>query len=250
MPHRRALPRFFLVALLAAFAQPAAARGGGGAAEDPDWLACRRAIAAVEPGAGLPPGLLGAIALVESGRRDPRTGRVEPWPWAYNVEGEGHHPATRAQAVAEVAALLAAGRRSVDVGCMQVNLAHHPAAFPGGLEQAFEPEANLRYAAAFLRDLRARTGDWAQATANYHSGQAERGLLYHRRVTLARIGAGFSGGGVGGAIPLPAAAAGGLCAAGMAPVLVAAAGTGARRPPARAGVRPRIVCRKAAAGRS
>lgn len=218
--------------------------------EGADWTACRRAIAAVEPGSGLPPGLLLAIALVESGRRDPATGRIEPWPWAMNVEGEGRLPASRAAALAELRALQARGVRSVDVGCMQVNLAHHPQAFPD-LERAFDPEANVRYAAAFLRQLRARTGDWPQAIANYHSGEELRGLTYHRRVALARIGAGLAAGGGLGPIPLPAAAAGGLCAPGMAPVLVMGPATGrrgaaagARRPPPGLPVRPRVVCRR------
>ena len=215
------------------------------APEAEDWSACRRAIAAVEPGAGLPPGLLLAIALVESGRRNPATGRIEPWPWAMNVEGEGRLPPDRAAAMAELAALRARGVRSIDVGCMQVNLAHHRQAFPTP-EAGFDPVANVLYAAAFLRQLHARTGDWPQAIANYHSGEDLRGLRYHRRVALARLGAGLAAG--GGAVPLPAAAAAGLCAPGMTPVLVtgpvARAGVSARRPPAGARAKPRVVCRR------
>lgn len=208
-------------------------------AAEADWSACRRAIAAVEPGAGLPPGLLLAIALVETGRRHP-SGRIEPWPWAYNAEGEGRLPPSRAAALAEVRGLQARGVRSIDVGCMQVNLLHHPQAF-ADLERAFEPEANVRYAAAFLRDLRARTGDWGQAIASYHSADEMRGLGYHRRVALARLGQGLA---AGGPIPLPAAAAAGLCAPGMTPVLVMAGGSGARRPPPGAAARPRVACRR------
>ena len=40
----------------------------------------------------------------------------------------------------------AQGARSIDVGCMQVNLLHHADAF-ASLEQAFDPVANARYAA-------------------------------------------------------------------------------------------------------
>jgi uncharacterized heparinase superfamily protein len=50
---------------------------------------CRQAIAAAERTNGLPPGLLGAIARVESGRRDPASGFVEPWPWTADVDGAG-----------------------------------------------------------------------------------------------------------------------------------------------------------------
>lgn len=222
------------LALAILAATPARAEGADGVSP---WDLCRRAIAAVEPGSGLPPGLLTAIALVESGRPDPaRGGRAEPWPWAYNAGGESRFPESRAAALAEVAALLAAGRRSVDVGCMQVNLQHHPGAFRD-LGQAFEPEANVRYAAAFLRALRARLGDWAQAIASYHSATPEHGLPYHRRVALARIGAALD---AGGPLPLPAAAGRGLCAPGPSPVMVMRGGKARGAP-----LRPQIVCRRA-----
>jgi hypothetical protein len=227
-----------LAALLAA-ARPAHATGPAG----DDWSACRRAIAAIEPGAGLPPGLLLAIALVESGRGQPGTGRIEPWPWAYNAEGDGRHPPSRAAAREQVAALLARGTRSIDVGCMQVNLFHHPQAF-ASLDQAFEPETNVRYAARFLRSLHARTGDWQQAIANYHSGKELRGFAYQRRVALARLGAGFAAG--GGTVPLPIAAVRNLCAPGMAPMLLLGPSRNAARRPPPAAVRPRLVCRRAA----
>jgi soluble lytic murein transglycosylase-like protein len=229
--------------LFAALAGGVEARAEGPSpASAPGPAPCRIAIAAVEPGSGLPPGLLLAIALVESGRADPaRGGRLEPWPWAYNLEGEGRFPATRAAAVAEVAALRESGRRSIDVGCMQINLLHHPGAFRD-LDQAFEPEANVRYAARFLRDLHARFGgNWAAAIANYHSGEMERGLLYHRRIALARIGVAVA---AGGPIPLPAAAGQGLCAPGLAPMLTV------RRTAARAAraARTQIVCRRPGGG--
>ncbi len=234
------MPRIPALLLLLALALPpgAAAETAGGA--------CRRAIAAVEPGSGLPPGLLLSIALVESGRADPaRGGRLEPWPWAYNVEGEGRWPGSRAAAVAEVAALRAAGRRSIDVGCMQINLLHHPDAFRD-LDQAFDPEANLRYAVRFLRSLHARFGgNWAQAIAHYHSATPERGLLYQRRVALARIGAAVAS---GGPIPLPAAAGRGLCAPGLKPMLTVRRAA-ARRAPA-AAARTQIICRGGRAARS
>jgi hypothetical protein len=236
---RRCLAAFLHVCLTAL---PGLAR-----AQAEDWSACRRAIAAVEPGSGLPPGLLGAIALVESGRRDPAAGRVEPWPWSFNVEGEGRVAPSRAAAIAEVRALQARGVRSIDIGCMQVNLLHHPRAF-ASLEEAFDPLANLRYAAAFLRSLHARSGDWAQATASYHSGEELRGLRYHRSVALARLGEGIGAGGLG-PIALPGLAAGGLCATGMTPILVsgpvARPGVTARRPKQAAMARPRVICRRA-----
>ena len=77
----------------------------------------------------------------------PADRRVHPWPWTINAEGQGLFYDTKAQAVAAVRALQARGVRSIDVGCMQVNLMHHPDAFPT-LEQAFDPQTNAAYAGA------------------------------------------------------------------------------------------------------
>jgi soluble lytic murein transglycosylase-like protein len=156
-----------------------------------DWRACREAVEAAEREAALPPGLLHAIARTESGRRDPASGRVEPWPWALNAAGMGMHAPSRAEAIATVAALQARGIRSVDVGCLQVNLLHHPGAF-ASLDEAFEPAANARYAARFLRELQGRAGgEWSQAVAWYHSATPERGEAYRLRV-MANLGDGLA----------------------------------------------------------
>ncbi len=77
--------------------------------------------------------------------------------------------------------LQARGVRSIDVGCMQVNLMHHPDAF-GSLEQAFDPTANASYAGRFLTQLYEQTGTWPKATAGYHSLTPEIGDEYERRV--------------------------------------------------------------------
>lgn len=206
----------FLALLLAAPAARAQAPG------DP-WTACGRAIAAAEREAGIPAGLLLAIARVESGRAAPQGG-VAPWPFAINADGSGRFPESRAAAIAEVTALRGRGIASVDVGCMQVNLFHHPAAFPD-LEAAFDPPRNVAYAVRFLRELRARTGNWADAIAQYHSAEPGRGLAYHSRVRVARVAAGTL-------LSAPSALRG-LCAPGRrAQVLVARNG------------RPRVVCRR------
>jgi hypothetical protein len=146
-----------------------------------DGALCTAAIAAVEHSARLPAALLGSIGLVESGRADPQTGRVTPWPWSINVAGTNHVFETKAAAVAAVEAARAAGVRSIDVGCMQINLMHHPAAF-ASLDEAFDPAANVMYAAGFLGRLFAQTGGWPQATAAYHSQTPDIGATYARRV--------------------------------------------------------------------
>ena len=175
--HRPAIASVLLGLLSALCAAPAAAE------PDPGAL-CRRAILAAERDQALPPGLLGAIAQVESGRPDPRTGAPTPWPWTINAEGQGRFFATKPEAVAAVQALQARGIRVVDVGCLQVNLFHHPAAF-ADLDQAFDPAANARYAADFLRRLKATRPSWDQAAANYHSGDPDRAAGYRVRVLAA-----------------------------------------------------------------
>jgi hypothetical protein len=143
-------------------------------------LQCRRAVTLAGRAAGIPDHLMSAIARVESGRRG-ADGQVNPWPWSINVEGTDHIYDTREQAIAAVRAYQAQGIRSIDVGCMQVNLLHHPNAF-ATLEQAFEPQANANYAAQFLKELLAQTGSWEKATAGYHSQTPELGEPYQRKV--------------------------------------------------------------------
>ena len=145
---------------------------------------CRAAIIAAERGHAIPPRLLAAIGRVESGRRDPGTGAWGPWPWTINAEGTGSFFDTKAQAIAAVQALRARGVRSIDVGCMQVNLMHHPDAF-ASLDQAFEPAVNADYAARFLSDLHAQTGDWMTAAAHYHSANPAEGTPYAAKVAAA-----------------------------------------------------------------
>jgi Transglycosylase SLT domain len=149
-----------------------------------EGLLCRSAVGAAERGAGLPPHLLAAIARIESGRRDPLTGAVHPWPWSVNAEGQGFFYETKAEAIAAVRAMQARGIQSIDVGCGQINLMHHPDAFPS-LEVAFDPLANASYAAHFLKELFEQTGDWNKATAMYHSATPEIGAEYQQRVLAA-----------------------------------------------------------------
>ena len=141
---------------------------------------CQTAIAAAERGSGVPAGLMAAIGVVESGRRDP-SGTLSAYPWTINAEGVGSFYASKAEAIAAVAALRAQGVRSIDVGCMQVNLMHHGTAF-ASLEEAFDPGANARYAASFLQRLLTQTGSWPAATAGYHSLTPEIGEPYAQKV--------------------------------------------------------------------
>ncbi len=147
---------------------------------------CRAAMRNAErvSGGTIPESLLAAIGRVESGRRNAQTGRMGPWPWTINAEGAGSFFETKAEAIAAVSGLQARGVRSIDVGCMQINLMHHPKAF-GSLEQAFDPQANANYAARFLTQLHDQTGDWVRAAGMYHSATPDLAAGYQRLVMAA-----------------------------------------------------------------
>ena len=150
------------------------------AAPRPAPQPCDAAIGPAESAARLPPRIMTAIAAVESGRLD-ASGAIHPWPWTINAAGQGQFFATKAAAIAAVRALQAKGVRSIDVGCMQVNLMHHPHAF-ASLDEAFDPATNAAYAARFLNALYAASGSWLQAVAAYHSETPAIGAAYQRLV--------------------------------------------------------------------
>ncbi len=179
--------RLLLLALLACCASATtSALASAALLRDPQALTpppCLEAARTAERDKALPSALLAAIGRVESGRLDTRSGQVVPWPWAVNAAGVGHAFATAQQAIAYVTLLQAAGVRSIDVGCFQVNLLYHPGAF-ASLEQAFDPAANASYAASFLNRLHARSGSWQQAVSDYHSMTPFAGASYRRRVLL------------------------------------------------------------------
>ncbi len=169
--------RFLLASLLfIACAVPAHAQTPSEAG-----ILCQDATAAAENSTGVPNQLLGAISRVETGRYDPGAGGIRAWPWTINAQGVGHFYDTREAAVAAARAFQAAGIRSIDVGCMQINLMYHPDGF-GSLEQAFDPHANALFAARFLTDLFHQTGSWPHAAAAYHSQTPDLGVDYQRKV--------------------------------------------------------------------
>jgi Transglycosylase SLT domain len=176
--HNNDMRRIALALLL--LVRPLAA----GAAPPPDpaeTADCIVAIAVAERSGDIPAGLLEAIGNVESGRPDPVSGAIRPWPWTIDVGGAGRFFASKAEAVAATKGLRAQGVASIDVGCMQVNLMHHPAAF-SSLDEAFDPLANALYAARFLRLLFSQTGSWPAAVAAYHSQTRDLGAAYQGKV--------------------------------------------------------------------
>ncbi len=124
---------------------------------------------------GIPAGMMRAITLVETRRR---VGGVSgPWPWTLNIAGQGYWYDTRAEALAHAEGEAARGRRSVDLGCFQLNTRWHGENF-NALDKMLEPALAADYAARFLGRLFAETGDWMRAAGFYHSRTPVRARRY------------------------------------------------------------------------
>lgn len=190
--------RWILLMLLLAMPLPAWASANAG---------CAEAVAAAERRHGLPRGLLQAVALSESGRWDKAAKRSQAWPWAVTSGPDSLYAPDKTAAIEAVERLQAAGRRNIDVGCVQVNLKHHPDAF-ASLEDALDPATNADYGARFLASLREDTRSWARAIERYHSADPVRGRDYRERVYAnwrnVRLGKAGTSSGAPAAVPAKA----------------------------------------------
>lgn len=138
--------------------------------------------------ARVPPNVLYAVALQESGRR--MAGRVVPWPWTLNVAGQSRRYANRREACADLRRVLQVTPATrVDVGLGQLNVGHqrHRVRHPCELLQ---PYRNLRLAATILREQYTVQDGWLIAAGRYHrpAGGAPA-VRYRQRVSqhLARL---------------------------------------------------------------
>ncbi len=128
---------------------------------------CQSAIIEAARRHGVPEAVALTVGKVESGHHALAMNIAGRPAWAYSTE----------DAVIAIRKLRAAGISSVDVGCMQINLKHHPDAF-ARLEQAFDPAANAEYGVQFLKRLHAGKRSWGAAIAAYHSADPERQSVY------------------------------------------------------------------------
>ena len=150
-----------------------------------DASLCVKPILSAERKYAIPEQLLTAISHVESGRFDRSQKAFFAWPWTVNAEGKGSFFQSKKEAMEFVRKLQSRGVRSIDVGCMQINLRHHPDAF-NSLEEAFDPELNVDYAARFLSGLYRENKSWIVAAAHYHSQTPFFGNQYRAKV-VARL---------------------------------------------------------------
>lgn len=149
-------------------------------ADVPAEMQCLRYLQGHERNLHIPQGLLTAISFAESGRPG-ADGRLVAWPWSINVNGQGQYFETKEEAVAATRKLLDEGSRSIDIGCMQINLRYHPNAFTT-IEEAFDPATNVAYGAKFLASLHSLQGSWTKAIERYHSSDDGRREQYRERV--------------------------------------------------------------------
>jgi len=131
---------------------------------------------------GLPPALLYAVALTESGQSSLSHGEFRPWPWALNIDGKGQYFPSRQSAWQALQTALAETDASVDIGLMQVSWRYHKSAL-GSSWQALDPYHNLRVAAALLRDCLIEHRTWIESAGCYHApNNPARANRYGRRV--------------------------------------------------------------------
>lgn len=147
-----------------------------------DALVCMNATQKFEEKYQIKEHLLSTIANVETGRWNERHQQKLAWPWTINAQGKGMFFKTKAEAIREVKRLQKAGIKSIDVGCMQINLAYHPKAFKS-IEDAFDPQKNVEYGARFLKSLYKRKGNnWIKAATAYHSSVPKKANIYKKKL--------------------------------------------------------------------
>lgn len=152
---------------------PLVATGTGKALANP----CLSSAAAAAERYAVPLEILEALARVETGRGTDRA----PWAWSLNHNGESIYAPSRVEAEQLVRSWLAHGDTSFDLGCFQINMRWHGAAFADPLD-LMDPAVNANYAAKYLRDLYQETGSWEQSIGYYHSRTPDLARLYRGRV--------------------------------------------------------------------
>jgi hypothetical protein len=111
----------------------------------------------------VPLDILYSVGLTETGHK----GVLGPFD--LNVDGRSLRNETLPQALAAYAAADRMGAKFIDIGCMQINHHYHSAHFRS-LEEMFDPQLNVAYAAGLLKTLRKQEGTWTMAVARYNAG--------------------------------------------------------------------------------
>ncbi len=173
---------FMLLLLLLLLIQPVQAKPFVGIDEA---FICQTAAEKFEKEYQIKEHLLETITTVETGRWNQEHKQTLAWPWTVNALGKGYYYSSKAEAVKAVKDLQAKGVKSIDVGCMQINLMYHGKEFKS-VEEALDPYKNVEYGAKFLKQLYKRRGnDWFKAAMAYHSGVLKKALRYKKKIVVA-----------------------------------------------------------------
>lgn len=153
---------------------------GAQAAASPATL-CEEAAQIASHQSGVPLSILRAVTLAETGHTQANGAGFDAWPWAVMADLKGHWFPDQYTAIAFAEEQVAQGKTNVDIGCFQLNMRWHATAFES-VTDMFSPQKNALYAARFLQDLYAETGDWRAAVGRYHSRNESRAEAYVRRL--------------------------------------------------------------------
>ena len=171
-----------LLLLLLLLIQPAEAKTYAGV---DDALICQTAAAKFEKQYQIKEHMLTTITNVETGRWNKERQQTLGWPWTINAQGKGYFFKTKAEAVRKVKELQRKGVKSIDVGCMQINLMYHGSAFKS-VEEALDPDKNVEYGAKYLTKLYKQKGkDWFKAAMAYHSNVLKKALKNKKKLVVA-----------------------------------------------------------------
>lgn len=103
-----------------------------------------------------------AVAVTESGLNG------SPNPYAMNIAGRAYHAKSVNDMANVIASNWARGVRSIDVGCMQVNLMYHGDKF-NQLTDLLHSPTNVEYGASYLIQLATSRGSWREGVMDYHN---------------------------------------------------------------------------------
>ncbi len=132
---------------------------------------------------GIPSTMLYAVAMTESATQINDSNLYRPWPWTLNVAGKGYFFDSRVAAWQALKKWIRQGRRSIDIGLMQVNWGYHGKKL-GTPWQALDPYHNLRVGADILNNCYQNRKDWWASVGCYHSpANKQRAERYRQRVT-------------------------------------------------------------------
>jgi hypothetical protein len=115
---------------------------------------------------GIPPDILFAVALQESGISI--RGQRLPWPWTLNIAGRAHYFASYNEACLSLrTALVMHPAFRIDAGLTQINLGHQRRFYREPCE-LLHPRKNLAVAATLLSEQHRSGEDWLTAAGRFH----------------------------------------------------------------------------------